>query len=282
MECILVIGPAGAGKSTFCKGFQEFLRSLGKDAKILNLDPANENLPYVADVDICDLITLDDVCESMDLGPNGGLLYCMDFIHTNITWLNNSLSSLGKSLLLIDCPGQIELFAQHPILPKILSELTNRLNCKSMALNIIDSNLCSNAHIFIASCLMSLSIMTHLELPHLNVLSKIDLLRNFHKDLAFGLEFYTDISQLAKLISIDDQKFNPKLARMSEKIAEIIDDFGLVSFQLLSIDDKELMGTLTKQIARTLGTQLYYEEDFNDFSVSERIQSIEEKYLEGQ
>ena len=52
----IVIGPPGSGKTTYCEGMSQFLQSLGRNVAIVNLDPANENVPYKADIDIADLI----------------------------------------------------------------------------------------------------------------------------------------------------------------------------------------------------------------------------------
>ena len=52
----IVIGPPGSGKTTYCEGMSQFLKSLGRDVAIVNLDPANEHVPYTADIDIADLI----------------------------------------------------------------------------------------------------------------------------------------------------------------------------------------------------------------------------------
>uniref|UniRef100_A0A8C5W5H7 GPN-loop GTPase 2 n=1 Tax=Microcebus murinus TaxID=30608 RepID=A0A8C5W5H7_MICMU len=41
-----VIGPPGSGKTTYCLGMSEFLRALGRRVAVVNLDPANEGLPY--------------------------------------------------------------------------------------------------------------------------------------------------------------------------------------------------------------------------------------------
>lgn len=59
----LVIGPPGAGKSTYCLKMSEFYKQLGRNVCIVNLDPANENMNYHAEIDIMHLITLDDVME---------------------------------------------------------------------------------------------------------------------------------------------------------------------------------------------------------------------------
>lgn len=47
---------------------------------------------YTPDIDIEELITLEDVMEEFDLGPNGGLVYCMEFLQTNIDWLVEKLN----------------------------------------------------------------------------------------------------------------------------------------------------------------------------------------------
>ena len=233
---------------------------------------------YTADIDIKDLITLDDACESLDLGPNGGLIYCMDFLLLNVSWLITSLKSSKTSIFIIDCPGQIEIFSQHPALAQVLSSLQSSLECKIVSVNLIDSHLCTQPCSFISACLVSLSIMTHLEIPALNVLSKIDLLGEFNSDLKFNLEFYTEARELARLVMHEEFKFNAKLRSITEKIAEVVEDFALVTFHLLSVTDKELMMALLKQIERALGNHWYYQEDFAEFVVSERVAAIEEKY----
>ena len=44
----IVIGPPGAGKTTYCDAMSQLLRNLGREVSVLNIDPANEGetLPY--------------------------------------------------------------------------------------------------------------------------------------------------------------------------------------------------------------------------------------------
>ena len=83
----LVIGPPGSGKTTYCLGISEYLKSIGRDVAIINLDPANECVPYECNVNISDLVCVEEVQEQMGLGPNGGLIYCMDYLASNMDWL---------------------------------------------------------------------------------------------------------------------------------------------------------------------------------------------------
>lgn len=68
----LVIGPPGSGKTTYCHGLHQYLTALGRKVAIVNLDPANDVLPYKPDVDISDLVCLETVMDELKLGPNGG------------------------------------------------------------------------------------------------------------------------------------------------------------------------------------------------------------------
>lgn len=75
----LVIGPAGSGKSTYCSSLHQHCETTRRTIHIVNLDPAAENFDYPVAMDIRELISLDDVMEELGLGPNGGLMYCMEY-----------------------------------------------------------------------------------------------------------------------------------------------------------------------------------------------------------
>ncbi len=48
--------------------------------------------------------------ESMNLGPNGSLVYCMDYLLSNSGWLVNKIQVLAKddsNYFIFDCPGQV-------------------------------------------------------------------------------------------------------------------------------------------------------------------------------
>ena len=83
---------------------------VGRKVAVINLDPANDTvLPYTCRLDISELITLTDVMDNLKLGPNGGLIYCMEYLEQNLDWLQTKLSKLSDHYLLFDCPGQVGL-----------------------------------------------------------------------------------------------------------------------------------------------------------------------------
>lgn len=70
--------------------------------------------------------------------------------------------------------------------------------CRLAAVHLVDAHLCSDPAKYISALLLSLSTMLHLELPHVNLLSKIDLIEQYGK-LQFNLDFYTEVSCLPTL-----------------------------------------------------------------------------------
>lgn len=65
--------------------------------------------------------------------------------------------------------------------------------CRLAAVHLVDAHLCTDAAKYISALLLSLNVMLSLGLPHVNVLSKFDLITSFGGDLAFNLEYYTEV-----------------------------------------------------------------------------------------
>lgn len=91
----LVIGPPGAGKSTYCNGMHQFLGAIGRKCSIVNLDPANDKTSYPCALDVRDLVTLEEIMDEDKLGPNGGVLYALEELEKNFDWLEEGLKELG-------------------------------------------------------------------------------------------------------------------------------------------------------------------------------------------
>nr|POF15131.1 gpn-loop gtpase 2 [Quercus suber] len=250
----VVIGPPGSGKTTYCNGMSQFLKLIGRKVAIINLDPANDSLPYECAVNIEDLIKLSDVMTEHSLGPNGGLVYCMDYLEKNIDWLQSKLEPLLKDhYLLFDFPGQVELFFLHSNAKTVIMKLIKKLNLRLTAVHLVDAHLCSDPGKYVSALLLTLSTMLHLELPHINVLSKIDLIENYGK-LAFNLDFYTDVEDLSYLQHhLDQDPRSVKYRKLTKELCDVIEDFSLVNFSTLDIQDKESVGNLVKLIDKTNG-----------------------------
>lgn len=120
----VVIGAPGAGKSTYAYGKYQLFTALERPIAIINLDPANEVLPYPCAIDISSLTTLKDAMNEFGLGPNGAMLYCLEYLEANIDWLEQELAKLqGDVWVMFDLPGQVELSTNHDSLKNIVVKL---------------------------------------------------------------------------------------------------------------------------------------------------------------
>ncbi|CAM4702607.1 hypothetical protein PO909_009602 [Leuciscus waleckii] len=285
----VVIGPPGSGKTTYCRGMQEFLSHLGRKVVVVNLDPANETLPYPCAVDISELITLDDVMDSLKLGPNGGLIYSMEYLEANLDWLENKLKLHHDCYFLFDCPGQVELYTHHNSVKNIFAKLS-KWNFRLTSVHLVDSHYCTDPAKFISVLCTSLSTMLQVELPHVNVLSKMDLIEQYGR-LAFNLDFYTevlDLSYLVEHLALDP--FFKKFHHLNVKLAEVIQDYSLVSFVPLNVQDKESMMQVLRTVDKANGYCFGDLEERNmqammsaavgaDFQFSTTL-GVQEKYVE--
>lgn len=198
----------------------------------------------------------------------------MEVLERNYQWLANKICALDRwqdAYFVFDCPGQVELFTNHTALPNVLRRLTaareatvasdtassattagtsSPLDLRLCCVHLVDSFHCADASRFISVVLLSLQTMLHLELPHVNVLSKMDLMES-RGPLAFSLDFYTGVMNLDYLLEQlngdttgQDDEGSPSHAKarrfhkLNAALCELIDDFSLVSFHPLCIEDQ--------------------------------------------
>jgi len=394
----IIIGAPGAGKTTYCDGMQQYLKLLGRECYVVNLDPANEippsssaatdndvgngtasenklqdvgeegeedtntsnnsssntntQLPYTTILDVCqDIISLDSVMSELNLGPNGGLLYCMEYIEHHLGEVlkllkerlglsssssggsnnnNNNSSSSSSSgsgaYLLFDLPGQIELTAHSNVISRIAERLVRELDLRLVCVQLVDAAVClTDVSKFIGAALVCTASMMRLELPCVNVLSKMDLLQGTtmgvdtmkDKDndsesssddddygyddygtsspMPFNLEFFTQCHDLRRLVDYLDSNpmdamaefnlennnnadedpllfdyredpeyqeaqnktrssnFYRKYRKLHNELCDVVEDFGLLSFLPLSIQDAESVGRVVARVDKCNG-----------------------------
>ncbi len=171
-----VIGTAGSGKSTLVGAFQLYLQKQQASVVTLNLDPAVKTLPYVPDIDVRNYVDLDKLTEDLQLGPNGSLIAAVDLISRPeiFNYVVEELEDYeGCDALLIDTPGQMEIFAYRVAGPRIVEQF----NPDSTAmLFLYDAALAENISGFLSLQLLATSVIFRLNLPIVNVLTKIDIL----------------------------------------------------------------------------------------------------------
>ncbi|XP_035128850.1 GPN-loop GTPase 1 isoform X2 [Callithrix jacchus] len=80
--CLLVLGMAGSGKTTFVQRLTGHLHTEGTPPYVINLDPAVHEVPFPANIDIRDTVKYKEVMKQYGLGPNGGIVTSLNLFAT--------------------------------------------------------------------------------------------------------------------------------------------------------------------------------------------------------
>ncbi|KAJ5159489.1 GPN-loop GTPase 2 [Penicillium canariense] len=268
-----------------------FLGAIGRKCSVVNLDPANDKTSYPCALDVRDLVTLEEIMDEYKLGPNGATLYALEELEENYSWLEEGLKELGDDYVIFDCPGQVELFTHHSSLRNIFFQL-QKMGYRLIVMHLVDSYTLTLPSMYISALLLSLRAMLQLDLPHLNVLTKIDNLSNY-SSLPFNLDFYTEVQDLNYLLphleAESSRLTNSKFSALNTAIIDLVEEFGLVAFETLAVEDKKSMMNLLRAIDRASGYAFGPAEGANDtvWSVAVRegmggmdVRDVQERWLD--
>ncbi|KAJ0248905.1 hypothetical protein HA466_0144810 [Hirschfeldia incana] len=226
----LVIGPAGSGKSTYCSSLHQHCETIRRTMHIVNLDPAAEVFNYPVAMDIRELVSVDVVMEELKCGPNAALIRCMEYLEDSLyNWLDEELENFtDDDYLVFDCPGQLEIFTHVPVLKNFVEHLKKNdfIVC---AVYLLDSQFVTDVTKFISGCMVSLSAMIHLELPHVNILSKMDLLQD-----KSNIDEYLDPEPRTMLAGLN-QRMAPQYAKLNKALIELVEQYSMVRFTPLDL-----------------------------------------------
>ncbi|KAL5016884.1 hypothetical protein ScPMuIL_006473 [Solemya velum] len=233
--------------STYCSNLFKHCENIHRVVHVVNLDPAAEYFDYPVMADIRELIDLEDAMsdEHLHFGPNGGLVFCMEYLQMNMDWLQEQLDDVEDDYILFDCPGQIELYTHIPVM-KMLVETLQKWNFNVCGVFILDSQFMISASKFVSGILTALAAMVNLEIPHVNVMSKLDLLSKKDKK---EIERYLEPDLLSMIHEeFDDSKFNKKFKKLNSAMASMVEDYSLVKFLPLDASDDDSLNDILMQI----------------------------------
>jgi GPN-loop GTPase len=166
-------GTAGAGKTSFVRAFQTWLKTAGYDAIIVNMDPGSEDSENEPDVDIREWVRLPEVMDEYGLGPNGAQVAAADMAALKIFEVKAAVQELKGDYVLVDTPGQIELFAFRESSKAIVDALSGD---RSLIAFLFDPALARTPGGFVSLLMLSATVEFRFRLPTLNLLSKADIL----------------------------------------------------------------------------------------------------------
>ncbi|KAI9670640.1 MAG: hypothetical protein M1831_005860 [Alyxoria varia] len=247
--CIVCVGMAGSGKTTFMQRINSHLNTQGTPPYILNLDPAVRHVPFEPNIDIRDSINYREVMSQYNLGPNGGIMTSLNLLATkvdqivgilerrcgtgssggggqgdsggskdqddslegrqhpqkkggkpeNTTTTSNSESDKKPSTILIDTPGQIEVFVWSASGQILLSSLASSF--PTVLAYIIDTPRTASVSTFMSNMLYACSILYKTKLPMILVFNKTDV-----KDAAFAKEWMTDFDAFQAALREEEER----------------------------------------------------------------------------
>ncbi|MEW6604126.1 MAG: ATP/GTP-binding protein [Thermoproteota archaeon] len=180
MHAIFVTGTAGSGKSLLTSRLLQWYRDNSAYPIALNLDPGALNLPYDPDIDVRDYIDIGTLMESYGLGPNGSLIMASDMIATKMDEIQGEVDELNPDYVIVDTPGQIELFAFRASGPYFV---TNFHSDSKATIFAFDGMLVSSPINYVSISLLASSVRLRLKTPQVNVLTKRDLVIEKLKDI---------------------------------------------------------------------------------------------------
>ena len=243
MNFIFITGTAGSGKSTLVLSLEERLRASEVDVATINLDPGVLWLPYTPDVDIRDYINYERMIEDYKLGPNGALVACVDAAVNHVKDMKEELQKLSPDYVLVDTPGQMELFAYRDSGMFIASTLSDN---NFSVLFLADSLFLNRVSDFVAILLLSYSISTRFKAPQINCISKVDLLP---KELYDRSLLWISEPNLLKDAFLEESR--DIKTEMSERMLDLLIDIdALGEFIFTSSNTGEGLDDLYAQIQR--------------------------------
>jgi len=223
-----VAGTAGSGKSQLTASILAWYRDRSISAAALNLDPGVQSLPYQPEVDIRDTIDIASIMDSYSLGPNGALILATDLIASRIPQIQDDVDSLNVEHIIVDTPGQMELFAFRESGPFIARGLEAD---SKLTLFLIDSLVASSPANFLSLVMFAAAVKLRMNLPQIPVLSKTDLApKGVREVVRWSKESSSFEEALSKLKSGEEYSLFSRLYRSLKELSFSVDLYPVSSF----------------------------------------------------
>ncbi len=171
MRIVYLVGTAGSGKSSLTAAYSDWLKSNEQTVATVNLDPAAAILPYEPDIDIREYVDFEKTMLSHQLGPNAALIRSFREAVREIENLIDDVAELRSDYVLVDTPGQLELFAfrrEGRELVKVFKRFP------SVLVYLLDPVTSHSTRLFAASLFLTTSVYFSLDLQTIIAVTKID------------------------------------------------------------------------------------------------------------
>lgn len=229
MPVAFIIGTAGSGKSLFTAALSDWMKMSKQDVAVVNLDPGALKLPYSPDVDVRNYVDVGDLMEKYGLGPNGALIMAADLIADEIENITKDIEAANADVVLVDTPGQMELFAFRVSGPYIVNELTKE---PKVIVYLFDAVFSINPLNYVSNLFLSAAVYNRFFQPQVHLLSKCDLLPR--KEVEKIIDWSASPKALENSI---EQKLEDMKRLFSRNMLRAINQLGL-KFMLIPVSAK--------------------------------------------
>jgi hypothetical protein len=218
---VFLVGMAGSGKSALAAAYSQWLRGTDQDILVANLDPGAITLPYNPDIDARQYVDVEKLMLDYQLGPNGALIMASDLLADHLEEIRSEIDSANPDILLVDTPGQIELFAFREGGRFIATQLTEG---DQAVIYLMDAPFTKYPLNFASNMFLSAAVYARIQQPQILTLSKADLIDEHEIDMIVSWATEPDAFDQS-LRTVKEENFS----LISRNLARAIFETGLLS-----------------------------------------------------